>query len=279
MLPTDRPSDAYPVTIRSLFFLLLLLLLGGCAGTPEVPASVPDSTTPEYSLLQFRDERKWTEDMGVIVVDNPYGEIQLRQTQSSSLAFHANEQRIGATPRVARIEWIESDAQLGLRVRYDEHDPDTIADPRLGRVDLAVFVPAGPRIDLRTDFGSVVVRRVRNPVDARSRSGRIVVAARDAMQLRSQTGELRAFPMQGDWSRPLLLQTNGNVIADVPLFQGLDLQVNAEGVISADFPMDSVEQATDGSSSGRLLRPEGELQIRIQAGGDVNLLGLRAPIP
>lgn len=278
--PPQAPTLTIQTTLGAASVLLGALLLSACSSTSErTGASIQATPDPGYTLLQMRDERKLPESLQTIVVDNPYGEIQLRQTQSRSLAYHANEQRIGTAPRTARIEWIQDVDLIGLRVRYDEHDPATPANPTLGRVDLAIFVPSGVRLDLRTDFGNVVVRRVRNPVDARSRSGRIVVAARDAMQLRSETGELRAFPMQGDWSRPLLLQTGGNVIADVPLYQGLRLDVKAGNSISPNFALDSVMQASDGSWAGALLRPAGELQMQINAGGDVNLLGMKAPIP
>jgi hypothetical protein len=260
--------------------LLLCVMLAACRGPVETrPQAEPASVVAEVRIERHRDQRKLPESLERLVIDNPFGEIQIRQTQTWSLAYHANEQRIGTSPRVASIDWAESEDGVELRVRYPEQDPALPPDPRLGRVDLAVFVPAGPRVVLRSDFGGITVRRVRNAVDAESRSGRIVVAARDAMQLRSVSGELRAFPMQGGWSRPLVLETGGNVVADVPLFAGLALEARSRRGIRADFALDGNSEGDDGTWTAVLRRDEGELQMRIDAGGHVDLMGLRQPLP
>jgi hypothetical protein len=262
--------------------VLLAFGLGACRTTTERadgPLASPREPAHTFSVEQHRDERKMIDGLESIVIHNPYGEIQVRQTRGAAIAFQANEQRIGDPPRIARFEWVEDAGRQGVLVRYDEHDPETPADPTLGRVDITVFVPIGPRVELRSDFGAVIVRRIGNQVDARSRSGRVVVAARDAMQLYSESGELRAFPMQGGWSRPLVMVTGGGAIADVPLFDGLDLDVRAGEAIVADFPLDRLEQADGGDWSGRLNRAPGGPTMRIQAGGAVNLMGLRQPIP
>src|SRR5690606_5393710 len=61
-----------------------------------------------------------------------------------------------------------------------------------------------------------------------------------------ESGEVRAWNMGYDWPRPSLLRSGGTVMADVPLFTGLDLQVSAHGEIRSDFPLDQLEQGAAG---------------------------------
>src|SRR5690606_15250599 len=108
----------------------------------DTAAQVPTTDAPVFTVERHREDRKIAEGVDTIVIDNPYGEIQVRQTRSGAIGMTGTEQRIGERPRVARLEWFHDGTRQGLRVRYDEHDPSgPPANPRLGRVDLGLFVP------------------------------------------------------------------------------------------------------------------------------------------
>lgn len=255
---------------------VLACLLAACASqAPRQPAA----EVPPYTLERFQEERKLGEGVHTLVLDNPYGEIQVRQTQAAALAIQGVEQRIGETPRVARLEWFEADGRQGVRIRYDEHDPETPANPRLGRVDLYAFVPPGLRIELRSDFGAIVVRRIDDEVVARSRSGGITVAARGAMDLESREGQVRAWTMTADWRGPVRLVGGAGVLVDVPLFAPIDLQASAVDGIRADFEVDSIVQGADGRWQARHRVGEGSLPLRIESGADILLQGVSVRRP
>jgi hypothetical protein len=277
--------------IASLRPLLSLLLastcfLAGCAApsasrtSPSAPAVAAEAPAVQpYTLERFREERKLEQDVATIVVDNPYGEVQIRQSSSSSISIQVVEQRIGASPREARREWFSEPGTQGIRVRYDEHDPATPADPRLGRVDLFVFVPSKLKVQVYADFGAIVVRRLDNSVFARSRSGIITVAARGAMDLESETGLIRAFAMSAEWAEPVRLRTGGGVLADVPLFIELDLEVTAASGISADFELDQRAQQPDGRWTANHRLGGGVRKMLIEStAADVMLQGLKSPV-
>lgn len=258
--------------VRLAFAALPALVLAACGSTP--PRQQQAEAPPPFTLERFRDEQKLGENVRTVVLDNPYGEIQVRQTQAGAIAIQGVEQRIGETPRVARIEWFEEDSRQGVRIRYAEHDPETPANPRLGRVDLYAFVPPGLRVDLRSDFGAIVVRRIDDEVVARSRTGTITVAARGAMDLESREGQVRAWTMSADWNGPVRLVAGGGVLVDVPLFLPLDLQAGAAEGISADFELDSLVQGADGRWQARHRLGEGTLPLRIESGADITLQGV-----
>jgi len=261
--------------------VLAALLMSACAGQSRRESAAGPDDTPPYSIERHRDQRKVVPGISALVIDNPYGEIQVRQTSAGELAIQAIEQRIGEKPRIARLEWFHEGDRQGFRVRYDEHDPETggPADPRLGRVDLVGFVPPGIPLELRTDFGAQIVRRIDNDVTARSRTGRITVTARGVINITSESGEVRAWNMGYDWPRPSLLRSGGTVMADVPLFTGLDLQVSAHGEIRSDFPLDQLEQDAEGVWRARHRTGAGTSVIRISSGGAVLLQGQRTPLP
>jgi len=213
-----------------------------------------------------------------VVLDNPYGEIQVRQTSASAVAIQGVEQRIGTQPRVARIEWFEQDGRQGVRIRYAEHDPSQPADPRRGRVDLWVFVPPSVKVEVRSDFGAIIVRRIGNDVLARSNTGQITVAARGGMDIESQRGEIRAYPMGFESTAPMRLRSRGGILADVPLSGGLEIAASAATGIRADFELDSLVQTDDGRWHANLLKAGSGRRIDIDSlEADILLQGVHPP--
>lgn len=273
--------------MRSFFKIALLggaVVLSSCAGpgVREVNDSAATSGTQAvpYTLERFRDERKLPEEALRLVLDNPYGDIQIRQTASAALAIEGVEQRIGEQPRIASIEWHEDAHTSAVHVRYPGVDPEAPADRRLGRVDLYAFVPSGVPVHLRSDFGEIVVRRIDNPVTARSRSGRITVAAHGLVDAESAQGELRIYPMSGRAAGVNRLRSAGGIVVDVHLQP--PLQIDAAGALGvrADFALDALAQDEDGVWRASLhlpAEPVHELRrFEIESlGGEVLLQGVR----
>ncbi len=263
---------------RHLALLGCGVLLTACVGAPERPVSTADVTpdTP-YTLERFRGEAKLADGVDTVVFDNPYGDIQVRQTGAAALAWQGVEQRIGSKPRQARIESFVDVARQGVRVRYAEHDAATPANPRLGRVDLYVFVPKGVKVDLRSDFGTINIRRVNDEIRARSRSGNIIAASRGSLDAASDTGEIRVWTMQS--AGETRVRTSGNVIADIPVFDDVSVQATASTGVRADFQLDDLRQDERGmwQASWRHGSPSHRMEFHSSA-GEVLLQALRQPI-
>ena len=262
-----------------LAFAAAIVLLAGC-GAPAPRTDAAATTRPEYTLERFRHEDKIGDGVDTLVVDNPYGEIQLRQTSAAALAWQGVEQRIGAQPRIARIESFRDGARQGVRVRYAEHDPDQPANPRLGRVDIYVYVPARIRVDARADFGTISARRIDNDLRARTRNGMIVAATRGAVDAHSDSGEIRAWTMQAAGTTPTRLVTAGNVVADVPLFDDLAVEVRSARPIRADFPLHDSKRLASGVHAASWRNGDGAHSMQIEStAGEVVLQALRKPVP
>jgi hypothetical protein len=264
----------------------VILVLTACAGrgSPDQrgnPTVAADPSTPPYTLERFREERKLPEGLQRLVLDNPYGDLQIRQTTAAALAIEGVEQRIGAQPRIARIEWHESGTETAVHVRYPGIDPDLPADRRKGRVDLYAFVPVGVPVHLRSDFGEIVVRRIDNPVHARSGSGRITVAAQGPVDAESRDGELRIYPMSASVPGVNRLRSAGGIVVDIHLQAPLQLEAAGALGVRADFPLDALAQGADGIWRASLRLPgeptAGLRRFEIESlGSDVLLQGIRA---
>lgn len=219
--------------------LIVLLLSTGCASLP--PATGGDTTSavlPPFEILRHRQDRKIAEGVDTLVIDNPYGEIQVRQTGAYALAVQAIEQRIGEKPQGAALQWFTNGRRQGLEVRYPGRDPRRSADPRRGRVDLVVFVPPRLTLDIRGGFGDIIVRRVDNEVKATSATGSITIAARGSVEARSRRGVIRVYPMEARPGLRYRVVTGGEVYAEVPLDAPLELTVEASAALLTDLCFD-----------------------------------------
>lgn len=260
---------------------MLAIALAACtAQTPRPGSSSSSAGIPSYTLERSRGEMKISDGLDTIVVDNPYGDIQVRQTNAAAVAYQGVEQRIGENPRIARIEQTQSGVRNVILVHYSEHDRRQPADPRLGRVDLTVFVPRTFKLDLRADFGTINVRRIDNDIRARTRTGMIVVASRGALDAESVSGEIRAWTMQAAGETPTRLRTAGNIVADIPLFDDVRIDVAGARGIRAGFPLEKLEQTADGRWVATWRNGAGRHHMQIESGaGEVVLQALHKPVP
>lgn len=264
---------------RSLYTLLFVFFVAGCVSKPARMDSADSSEAiPPYTLERFRDEAKIIDGVTTLHFHNPYGEIQVRQTSANAVAWQGVEQRIGEKPRIAKVLPFHEGDRQGIRIRYPGIDPDAPANLRLGRVDLYVFVPAGLLVDVQTDSAAIIVRRIKDDIRARSRSGMISISSRGSVDAVSESGEIRVFTMQGLGEKPTRLKTGGNIIVDVPLFDDIHLSAQSGGELHSEFPLDSRSTDAKGLTRGELRRGSGAKQMSIQAGGDVHLQPLKAPI-
>lgn len=268
------------MTMRRLLSLLAFSAMSfGCTQTRVDPAALSSQPAPSYTLERFRDEAKLADGVDTLVFDNPYGEITVRQTSAGAVAWQGVEQRIGERPRIARIEPFHEGKRQGVRIRYPGVNPAHPANPRLGRVDLYVFVPSGYSIDLKSDFGLISVRKLDDDVRARSRTGMIVVANRGSFDLESESGELRAFAMQGLEDAPSRLHTSGNIIVDVPVFDDILVDARSGGEFRSNVQLDSKLTDAQGVTQALFTHGTQKHRLTVEGGRSVILQALVNPIP
>ncbi len=110
---------------------------------------------------------------------NPYGDVRLRASDAGEVEVSAMIQRRTSDPVKAEVQIGRRRGRLTIEVVYP-------AAPRgdLHRVDIAVFVPAGAQVAVRTRDGMIQARGLANDVELESfRRQRLPLDLRDGKGL------------------------------------------------------------------------------------------------
>lgn len=226
---------------------LSVTALCGCA-SPPLRQAVSASAPVPYSVERVQHDLALGDGVRTIRIVNPHGSVGIRNSQQRILGMRAVIQRIGARPEVETITFETRGDTAWLEISYPsdrEHGVDAMLEGhRKGRVDLAVFVPPQMLVNVQSTYGKIDVRRIDNDVVARTREGALVAAATGFLQLTTDSGDLRAWPMRGKASGPFVLTTrSGSIVTDVPLYGELSLRVRTRGRIDSEFAVDRTQGA------------------------------------
>jgi hypothetical protein len=203
-------------------------------------------------------------------IDNPHGDLRVRVTDQSKVGYYAMVQRIGEQPLDPVFDWQQRGERLQLVIRYpgDERWPRN-HDHSRGRVDLAVFVPAGVALDLRSTDGFLQVRKARAAVRARSDSGSIEVSGAAGLDLRSDSGAIAASQTSGSWSTPVAVHTrSGRIAMAVPVYADVAVDARTSGRIELEpgFPGTVIESQDHSSLQAKFGAGSRELTVRSETG-------------
>ena len=242
-------------------------------------APTTDAAQVPYQIERWQRDIEFTDTIKSIKIENLHGNLTLKQTEAASIGIQGVEQRLGRTPEAAQFEVRTVDGQLQLAIRYASDAISGAVDGHLkGRVDLAVFVPKNVALELRTSFADLVARKLHNPIQARSDSGRISVSTSLASDLISETGNVIYLPSDCAAAMGAKIQTNGaRALVDVPIYCVLRLDVRAKSLIVGQdpvaltagrwqqiFPTTAKPQATSSSDAVMLIAaPKGELTLSL----------------
>lgn len=218
---------------------LLSATLLGCAASERTGRSIAPAADVPYTIERLERDLLLGDGVRTIRIINPHGNVAIRNTQQRLLGVRAVVQKIGAKPESATITMgARGDVAL-LEVSYPSdaaHGTDRLVEGhRKGRADLAVFLPPRMRVEINTTFGNIDVRRVDDDIVARTREGTLVAAATGFLQLTTDSGDLRAWPMSGKASEAFILTTrSGNIVADVPLYGDIKLEARTLGRLDGE---------------------------------------------
>lgn len=193
------------------------LVLAGCAAAPSTPRVAAD---PPFVIERVDKTHPFAHGRVIVHIDNPWGNVDLRGSDRHELAAHAVIQRIGVDPDRARIE-LAGDAQhASLRVGFQHAARDCArrlpGGDRIGRVDLAVYVPHNVAVDVTVGCdGTLTTDLIRGDLAARTQSGGISAAATGQIDLQSTSGRIRAY-VALDTSGASRLHSAGPIVLTVP---------------------------------------------------------------
>ena len=225
------------MALRILALTGALVSLNACTSSAKVNrAPTADAAQVPYQIERWQRDIELTDAIKSIKIENLHGNLTLKQTDATGIGIQGIEQKLGHTPEAAKFEVRTVGGQLQISISYAS-DALTGADAKVdghlkGRVDLAVFVPRAIALELQTSFADLVVRKLHNPIQARSDSGRISVSTSVASELTSQTGNISYLPSDCAAASGVNIRTNGaRAVVDVPVYCALQVDVNAKSLI------------------------------------------------
>lgn len=182
---------------------------------------------PDWTVDNFR----WT---GVLApetsleVVNPHGDVRLRAADAGEVEVSAMIQRRTSDPVKPEVKLGRRRGRLTVQVSYP-------AAPQgdLRRVDVAVFVPAGARVAVRTRDGMIQAKGLENDVELESAGGDVFVSTSGTAQVSAGRGDISADLQRDRWGRvPRLATREGDITLRLPEDADARVQIHAPGEIS-----------------------------------------------
>lgn len=261
---TEQTHDLLPTPywrVRcSLLALLVATCVAACAPTAQKvkPTLRFDPPSAEYPGLQVGRMEQWSAPLatgGEVEIINPYGDVYIRHNRGGvNVGISGVIQRLGQTPAIENIDLQSSDNRVRLEVSYPagiDMTPDNFERP--GRVDLAVLVPEGSTLRVRTRDGKITGKRIRANIDAESESGRIDLSSSGWMEARSDSGHVQIVLIGDKWDHQHKATTrSGSIAVEFPTKAPLSLHGSSAGTITVE-PTALAEQLTlaDNTLTGR----------------------------
>jgi hypothetical protein len=273
-----RTATFHFVSLRLAFAAGALFLLAACGKTPvrNETAAMP-AADPPYTVERIKRDLILPDSVKHVRINNPHGSVGIKAIDNRTLGAYEVVQLIGETPEKPDIQMrIEGDSAI-VEVSYASDrslgTDKLVNGHRKGRVDLGMFLPAGPELHVTTTYGDIQVRRVDNEVFARTRDGKLMVAGAGSIDAATDSGSLRVFPTLAKWRKPMQLHTrSGDILMEVPLYGELQLDVETAGHIAGQVPLE-LRDAGKGRQHGQLRRGGGSQHIRVTSeSGDIYLI-------
>ncbi|WP_313919440.1 DUF4097 family beta strand repeat-containing protein [Tahibacter sp.] len=273
-----RTATSTSVALRLAFAAGALVLLAACGKTPvrNETAATP-AAEPPYTVERIKRDLILPDSVKHVRISNPHGSVGIKSIDNRTLGAYEVVQLIGETPEKPDIQMrIDGDSAI-VEVSYASDrqlGTDRLVNGfRKGRVDLGMFLPAGPDLHVTTTYGDIQVRRVDNEVFARTRDGKLMVAGSGSIDAATDSGSLRVFPTVAKWRKPMKLHTrSGDILMEVPLYGEIQLDVETAGSIAGQVPLE-LRDAGKGRQHGQLRRAGGSQQIRVTSeSGDIYLI-------
>ena len=236
----------------------VLALLGACAG----PARAPSHASANVRIE--RVDKTFDLDRGIsrVAIDNRWGEINVRGRDEREIGIHAVVQRLPPHFPKPVFQSHRDGNTLRIEIGFEG------AEPRTGRVDIAVFLPGEIALALRTRDSRISAKKRAGPVEAVTDSGEILVSSHDRLSLHTRSGQIRAIAIGARWQGASeIASDSGRIILLVPTFGDVALSAETGGRLGTNYGL-SVHRDAAGRSraSARYGQGTAALDVRSRTG-------------
>ena len=222
--------------------------------------------SPDWTVDNFR----WSGVLApeaVIEVLNPYGDVRLRAADAGEVEVSAMIQRRTSDPVKPQVKLGRRHGRLTVQVDYP-------AAPRgdLHRVDVAVFVPAGAQVTVRTQEGMIQANGLQNDLEFESSGGNVFLTTTGTARVSVGRGDISADFRRDGWGRaPRLMTREGDITLRLPKDADARVQIQAPGEISLGDKEARLERQKAGKAVVTFGQGTHQLSLETQR-GDVTLL-------
>ncbi|MBT8132215.1 MAG: DUF4097 domain-containing protein [Gammaproteobacteria bacterium] len=247
---------------------LSALVLCGCVSgsvtTERVVAA--DATEGQFTLSPF----EWD---GVVAagervsVDNGFGDLRVRSAEGRHAVVSAQIQRFAGDDVDIAVVVKRVGDTLDIRVAEKALVEDTRAHGTIrgsngqfdGRVDMALLLPHSVPLEAGIAAGLMHLKSYRGPASLRSDSGRILATSPTALQVLSDSGDVKISFVNTHWERAAEISTrSGDIAIVLPKHPDVAIEASTGGelVDQLSVPMmrhRNTGSVTLGDGSGRLI--------------------------
>jgi len=188
-----------------------------------------------------------------VTIVNPYGDIRVRGGDDKEISLYATLQHHTDDTETPEFIFIRDGDRLELETSY----PDVADNPlpqrfSKRRTDIALFVPSGLRLTLKTLDGRAESKGHKGHLVIEARAGQIIAATKGVVEARTESGDIRIEFRNRDWRGPSTIES---ISGDINVFMMSDphvtVDIDTAGTITTDY---SIEISHTPGSSRKIAR-------------------------
>lgn len=175
----------------------------------EQATSASHGATPAYSLERL----EWQGQLAAgnhITINNPWGDVRIRESGGTNAIFHAVMQKIGPEPKVAELKVEKNEGHITFNLVYPEdQQPGSVKE---GRIDASIILPKGINISVNADRGRVLTKTLENDLTISATNADIEVKSKGRLEIDAAGANVSVLLLDGENKERGRIQTlSGNI--------------------------------------------------------------------
>ena len=244
-------------SLLSLAFCVLSIFLTGCVGNGPVKADL-DGDRAQAEIVREDRAFELGKDIAVVEIDNPYGEINVRDHDEAEVGVHAVGQLLQGTYSRTRLVSSREKGTLKLVVEL----PGGAGD---ARYDMAVYVSKDMPLVLNGGRFRVDAKKRNARLTITTISGKINASSHAALDLSTDSGTIQAAQLVENWFGVSRLRSkSGRIIALAPLSGNVSLSAETGGNLRTNFGL-SVHARAEGGHQASAKYGTGTSEWRVES--------------
>lgn len=243
-------------------------MVGLALGSPGI-AREADELAENWVI----EKAQWSVDLestGTIEVRNGFGDLRVRPSEDGWVHMSAVIQRHVEDPLRAEIGHSEDGPNMNIEVDYSgpaAPAPETEAKSwERRRVDLTLFIPIEAELVAETERGLIEVKGLKQPIEARSEWGNIVLVTSGPTVAYSERGTIDVHFGGTDWSSVARLETLTGVISvSLPADSDVAVEMETKGQMTTDFSLEVAHHPDSAVKTGKAAIGEATAELYLRS--------------